>query len=53
MVLTGYSTLSHSKLCGNSVIDGVLESSLNVTIDYNLVCIIRVCVFYKLSRDIV
>ena len=44
MVLTGCSTLSHNKLCGNSVIDGVLESSLSVTIDYNLLCI-RVCVF--------
>ena len=45
MVLTGYSTLSHNKLCGNSVIDGVLESSLSVTINYNLLCI-RVCVFF-------
>ena len=52
MVLTGCSTLSHNKLCGNSVIDGVLESSLSVTIDYNLLCI-RVCAFYKSSLDIV
>ena len=44
MVLTGCSTLSHNKLCGNSVIDGVFESSLSVTIDYNLL-FIRVCVF--------
>ena len=34
------------KYCGNSVIDGVLESSLSVTIDYNLLCI-RVCACYK------
>ena len=33
------------------MIDGVLESSLNVTIDYNLLCI-RVCAFYKSSLDI-
>ena len=52
MVLTGCSTLSHNKLCGNSVIDGALESSLSVTIDYNLLCI-RVCAFYKASLDIV
>ena len=50
MVLTGCSTLSHNKLCGNSVIDGVLESSLSVTINYNLLCI-RVCAFYKSSLD--
>ena len=35
MVWTGCSTLSHNRYCGNSVIDGVLESSLCVTIDYN------------------
>ena len=52
MVLTGCSTLSHNKLCGNSMIDGVLESSLSVTIDYNLL-FIRVCAFYKSSLDIV
>ena len=52
MVLTRCSTVSHIKLCGNSVIDGVLESSLSVTIDYNLVCI-RVCAFYKSSLDII
>ena len=52
MVLTGCSTLSHNKLCGNSVIDGVLESSLSVAIDYNLLCI-RVCAFYKSSLNIV
>ena len=45
-------TLSHNKLCGNSVIDGVLESSLSVTIEYNLLCI-RACTFYKSSLDIV
>ena len=39
MVWTGYSTLSHNKWCGHSVIDGVLESYLNVIIDYNLLCI--------------
>ena len=39
MVWTGCSTLSHNNYCGNSVIDGVLESSLSVTIDYNLLCI--------------
>ena len=50
MVLTGCSTLSHNKLCGNSVIDGVLESSLSVTIIDNLLCI-RVCAFYKSSLD--
>ena len=44
------STLSHNKLCGNSVIDGILESSLSVTINYNLLCI-RVCAFYKSSLD--
>ena len=33
------STLSHNKWCGNSVIYGVLESSLGVAIDYNLLCI--------------
>ena len=44
MVWTGCITLSHNKYCGNSVIDGVLESSLSVTIDYNLLCI-RVCCF--------
>ena len=44
MVLTGCSTSSHNKYCGNSVIDGVLESSLSITIDYNLLCI-RVCCF--------
>ena len=38
MVLTGCNTLSHNKLCGNSVIDGALESSPSVTIDYNLLC---------------
>ena len=52
MVLTGCSTFSHNKLCGNSVIDGALESSLSVTIYYNLLCI-RVCAFYKSSLDIV
>ena len=52
MVFTVCSTLSHNKLCGNSVIDGVLESSLSVTIDYNLLCI-RVCAFNKSSLDIV
>ena len=45
-------TLPHHKYCGHSVIDGVLESSLRVTIDYNLLCI-RVCAFYKSSMDIV
>ena len=36
----------------NSMIYGVLESSLSVTIHYILLCI-RVCVFlYKYSRDI-
>ena len=45
MVWTGCSTSSHNKYCGNSVIDGVLESSLSVTIDYNLLCI-RVCCFF-------
>ena len=44
MVWTGCSTLSHNTYCGNSVIDGVLESPLSVTIDYNLLCI-RVCAF--------
>ena len=52
MVLTGCRTLSHNKLCDNSVIVGVLESSLSVTIDYNLLCI-RICAFYKSSLDIV
>ena len=52
MVLTGCSTLSNNKLCGNSVIDGALESSLSVTIDYNLLCI-RVCAFYESSLEIV
>ena len=52
MILTGCSTLSHNKLCGNSVIDGVLKSSLSVPIDYNLMCI-RVCAFYKSNLDIV
>ena len=52
MAWTGCSTLSHNKYCGNSVIDDVLESSLRVTIYYNLLCI-RVCVFYKSSVDIV
>ena len=52
MVWTGCSTLLHNKYCGNSVIDGVLESSLSVQIDYNLLCI-RVCAFYKSSLDIV
>ena len=52
MVLTGYSTLSHHKLCGNSVIDGMLESSLSVTIDYNLLCI-KVCALKKSSLDII
>ena len=33
MVWTGCSTLSHNKYCGNSLIDGVLESSLSVAID--------------------
>ena len=33
MVLTGCNTLSHNIYCCNSVIDGVLESSLSVTID--------------------
>ena len=46
MVWTGCCTLLHNKYCGNSVIDGVLESSLSVTIDYNLLCL-RVCAFYK------
>ena len=41
---TGCSTLLHNTYCGNSVIDVVLESSLSVTIDYNLLCI-RVCCF--------
>ena len=44
MVWTGCSTLS--------VICGVLESSLSVTIHYNLLCI-KVCAFYKSSLDIV
>ena len=52
MVFTGCSTLSHNKLCGNSVIYGVLESSLSVTIDYNLFCI-RVCALKKSSLNIV
>ena len=52
IVWTGCSTLSHNKFCGISVIDGVLKSSLSVTIDYNLLCI-RVCAFYKSSLDIV
>ena len=43
MVWTGCGTFSHNKYCGNSVIDGVLESSLSVTIDYNLLCIISLC----------
>ena len=34
------------------MIDGVLESPLSVTIDYNLLCL-RVCAFYKSSLDIV
>ena len=41
-----------NKYCGNSVTDGVLESSLSVTIDHNLLCI-RLCAFYKSSLDIV
>ena len=41
---TGCTTLSHNKYCGNSVIDGFLESLLNVTVNYNLL-FIRVCVF--------
>ena len=52
MVWTGCSTLSHNEYCGSSVIDGVLESSLSVTIDNNLLCI-RVCAFYKSILDIV
>ena len=52
MLWTGCSTLSHNKYCGNSVIYGVLESLLSVTIDYNLLCI-RVWVFHKASLDIV
>ena len=52
MVLTGCSTSTHNELCGNSVIDGVLESSLSVKIAYNLVCI-RLCAFYKSILDIV
>ena len=39
MVWTACRNLSHNKLCGNSVIYGVLESSLRVTIDYNSLCI--------------
>ena len=35
-----------------SVIDGVLESSLRVIIDYNLLCI-RVCAFHKPRMDII
>ena len=35
-----------SSVTRNSVIDGVSESSLRVTIYYNLLCI-RVCAFYK------
>ena len=34
------------------MIDGALESSLSVTIDYNLLCI-RVCAFDKSNLDIV
>ena len=44
MIWTGCSTLSHNKYCDNSVIDGVLESSLMVTIYHKLLCI-RVCDF--------
>ena len=44
--------LSRNKYCGNSVIDGVLESSLGVTIDYNLSCR-RVCAFYSQCMNIV
>ena len=36
-----------------SVIDGALESSLSVTIDYNYILCIKVCAFYKSSLDIV
>ena len=32
MVWSRCATLSHNTLCGNSVIDGVLESSLGITI---------------------
>ena len=35
-----------SSVISNSVIDYILESSLRVTIYYNLLCI-RVCAFYK------
>ena len=52
LVWTGCSTLLHNKYCVKSVIDGVLESPLRVTIYYNVLCI-RVCAFYKLSMDIV
>ena len=45
-------TLSHNKYFGKSVIHGVLESSLRVTIDKKLLCI-SVCAFYKSSIDIV
>ena len=52
MVWTGCSTLSHTIIYGNSVLDGALESSLSATIDYILLCI-QVCAFYKSSLDIV
>ena len=40
-------TLSNIKYCGNSVIDGVLESTKKrVEIDYKFLCI-RVCAFYR------
>ena len=35
-----------SSVISNSEIDGVSESSLRVTIYYNVLCI-RVCAFYK------
>ena len=49
-----YSTLSQNKYCGNSVIGGVSESSLMVTIDSNFLCI-QDCVLYiyKPSMNIV
>ena len=41
-----------SSVISNSIIYGVLESSLRVTIYYILLCI-RVCAFYKYTIDIV
>ena len=46
IVWTGCRTLSHTKYCDNSEIDGVLESSLRVTLYYNVMCI-RGCALKK------